>query len=90
LALAAESFPNEEELWQELILAAWWSGQHESAVDFGKKAIHHHPRLRYHLFEIDKLSMELQLSCSFTRRRPSIEATPSPGARIRSEDFAGS
>jgi tetratricopeptide (TPR) repeat protein len=44
LTLATESFPNKEELWQELILAAKWSGQHESAVEFCKKAIRHHPR----------------------------------------------
>jgi tetratricopeptide (TPR) repeat protein len=44
LTLATESFPDKEELWQELILAARWSGQHESAVEFCKKAIRHHPR----------------------------------------------
>jgi tetratricopeptide (TPR) repeat protein len=44
LALAAECFPDKEELWQELILAASWSGQNENALEFVKNAIRHHPR----------------------------------------------
>lgn len=44
LARAVESFPSEEQLWQELVLSTSWSGQHDNAVNFAKQAIRLHPR----------------------------------------------
>jgi tetratricopeptide (TPR) repeat protein len=44
LKSAAEAFPEDESLWQELVLAAHHSGQYEQAVEFAKQAIHQHPR----------------------------------------------
>ncbi len=43
LKLAAEAFPNDESLWQDLILAARNSGQYEQALEFAKQAIRQHP-----------------------------------------------
>ena len=44
LKLVAEALPEEEENWQEAVLAASWSGQHQSAVAIAKQAIRRHPR----------------------------------------------
>lgn len=33
-----------EEAWQQLVLAAAWSEQHDLAVELGKEALHHYPR----------------------------------------------
>ena len=44
LSSAVEAFPKDETLWQELVLAGSWSGQHASAVDFAKSAVRNHPR----------------------------------------------
>ena len=62
LALAVESFPNEEQLWFELVLSASLSKQHEIAAKFAKQAIQHHPRsdwlwrqLGSELIALDKL-----------------------------------
>jgi tetratricopeptide (TPR) repeat protein len=44
LKSASEAFPNEELLWQELVLAAHHNGQHEQAVEFAKQGIRQHPR----------------------------------------------
>ena len=44
LKSAAEALQKDETLWQELVLAASWTGQHEQAVEFAKQAIRQHPR----------------------------------------------
>jgi Tetratricopeptide repeat len=44
LKSAADAFPQDEGLWQELVMAARDYGQHEQAVEFAKLAIRHHPR----------------------------------------------
>lgn len=61
--MAAESFPNEEQLWQELVLSASRAGQHDNAVDFSKGAIHHHPRSVF----CDELLKRKPVSCPFER-----------------------
>ena len=43
LKSAAEAFPNDELLWQDLVMASRDSGQHEQAAEFAKQAIRHHP-----------------------------------------------
>ncbi|MGA2092277.1 MAG: tetratricopeptide repeat protein [Sedimentisphaerales bacterium] len=43
LKSAAEVFPNDESLWQELVLAAHYGGQYEQAVEFAKQGIFKHP-----------------------------------------------
>jgi len=44
LKSAAEAFPNDEPLWQELVLAAHHCGHYEQAVESAKQAIRQHPR----------------------------------------------
>jgi len=44
LKSAAEAFPKDESLWQELVLAAHHGGQNEQAAEFAKQGIRHHPR----------------------------------------------
>jgi len=44
LKSAADAFPGDESLWQELVLAAHHSGQYEQAVEFAKQAVHQHTR----------------------------------------------
>ncbi len=44
LKSAAEAFPDDEILWQELVSAASCSGQHEQSVEFAKSAIRKYPR----------------------------------------------
>jgi tetratricopeptide (TPR) repeat protein len=44
LKSAAEAFPNDEPLWQELVLAAHHCGQYGQAVESAKQAIRQHPR----------------------------------------------
>jgi hypothetical protein len=44
LKSATEAFPADESLWQKLVLAASWGGQHDQAVEFANQAIHHHRR----------------------------------------------
>ena len=44
LKSAVESFPNDESLWQEVVLAASLSGQHEQAVEFARQGIRQYPR----------------------------------------------
>jgi len=44
LAAAVEHFPKDETLWQELVLSASWSKQHEMAVGYCKQSIRLHPR----------------------------------------------
>jgi predicted Zn-dependent protease len=44
LKSAAEAFPADELLWQDLVLSAVRIDEHERAVEFAKQAIHHHPR----------------------------------------------
>lgn len=44
LKSAAEAFPKDETLWQELVMAARDNGQHEQAVEFAKLGIRHHSR----------------------------------------------
>ena len=44
LEVAAEASPKDENLWQELVLAAHYSGQFEKSVEFAKQAVRQHPR----------------------------------------------
>jgi tetratricopeptide (TPR) repeat protein len=44
LKSAAEAFPKDEALWQELVLAASLTGKHDQAVEFATEAIRQHPR----------------------------------------------
>ena len=44
LKSAAEAFPKDEPLWQELVLAAHHCGQYEQAAESAKQAIRQHPR----------------------------------------------
>ena len=44
LKSAAEAFPKDESLWQELVLAAHNGGQYEEAVEFAKQGISQIPR----------------------------------------------
>lgn len=44
LKLAAEAFPKDETLWQELVMSCRDSGQHEQTVEFGKQAVRLHSR----------------------------------------------
>ena len=44
LKSAAEVFPKDETLWQELVMSCRDSGQQEQAVEFGKQAVRLHPR----------------------------------------------
>jgi Tfp pilus assembly protein PilF len=39
LASAVEATPQDEQVWQELVLAYSWSGEHEKAAEFAKQAI---------------------------------------------------
>jgi tetratricopeptide (TPR) repeat protein len=62
LKSAADALPKDEPLWQELVMAARDSGQHEQAVEFAKLGIRHHARsdwlwrtLGSELVEVDKL-----------------------------------
>lgn len=43
LKSAAEAFPKDEVLWQELVIAAYHCGQHDQAVEFAKQGIRQHP-----------------------------------------------
>ncbi len=42
LESATESYPEDESLWQELVLSASWGGQHEQAMAFAMQAIQRH------------------------------------------------
>ncbi|MBN2594853.1 MAG: tetratricopeptide repeat protein [Sedimentisphaerales bacterium] len=44
LKSAVEAFPEDECLWQELVLAAHYNEHYEQAVEFAKQAIRKHPR----------------------------------------------
>ena len=44
LKLAIESFPEEEQLWKELVWSAWKTGQLQSTAEFAKQGIRHHPK----------------------------------------------
>jgi tetratricopeptide (TPR) repeat protein len=44
LELAVDAFPEDESLWQELVLGAHHCGQYEQAVEFAKQGVHHHTR----------------------------------------------
>jgi len=44
LKSAADAFPEDELLWQQLVLAAHYSGEYQQAVEFAKQGIRQHPR----------------------------------------------
>jgi tetratricopeptide (TPR) repeat protein len=76
LASAVDHFPRDETLWQELILSASWSKQHEMAVEFCKQSIRLHPRsdwlwrqLGSDLITLDKLE-EAEKALDKPRRKP--------------------
>lgn len=61
LKAAAAELPQDEVLWQELVLAASWTQQHLASVDFCKSALRSHPRSDWLWRQLGSESLTLDL-----------------------------